>query len=109
MVPALLLRFLPHIGVAMAVGAVLFGAYQAGVNAERNRGEAATLRVTIETMRRDKEISDAALIRVAEDAAELKAAAEQDERQIDALREIIRNRADPGLTQSELDGLLNIR
>ncbi len=94
---------------ALAALVLLFGAYQAGVNAERKRGEAASLRVTIETMRRDKAISDAALIRVAEDMAELADAKEQNEEQIDALRQIIADRADPGLTQSELDGLLNIR
>lgn len=105
----LLMRFWPQLAGVLAVGALLVGVYQAGVNAERKRGEAASLRVQIETMRRDKAIADAALIRVADDAAELAAEAEQNERQINALQDIIRNRADPGLTQSELDGLLNIR
>jgi hypothetical protein len=109
MAMGLLMRFWPQLAGALAVVALLVGVYQAGVNAERKRGEAATLRVQIETMRRDKAIADAALIRVADDAAELAAEAEQNERQIDALQDIIRNRADPGLTQSELDGLLNIR
>jgi hypothetical protein len=105
----LLMRFWPQLAGGLAVVTLLFGVYQAGVNAERKRGEAATLRVEIQTLRRDKAISDAALIRVADDAAELAAEAEQNERQIDALQDIIRNRADPGLTQLELDGLLNIR
>lgn len=102
---ALLGRYWP----ALVGLVVVIGAYQAGVNAERKRGEAATLRVEIQTLKRDKQIADATLIRVADDVAELAAAKEQNERQIDALQEIVRNRADPGLTQSELDGLLNIR
>ena len=106
---SILFGFLGRYWPVLAILAVVFGAYQTGVNAERKRGEAATLRVEIQTMRRDKAISDAALIRVADDAAELAAEAEQNERQIDALQDIIRNRADPGLTQLELDGLLNIR
>lgn len=109
MIAGLLMRFWPQLAGGLAVLALLLGVYQAGVNAERKRGEAATLRVQIDTMRRDKAISDAALIRVADDAAELAAEAEQNERQIDALQDIIRNRDDPGLTQHELDGLLNIR
>ncbi len=106
---ALLARFWPQLAGALAVVALLVGTYQAGVNAERKRGEAATLRVEVETLKRDKAITERALIRIADDAAELEAAKEQNEEQINALREIIRNRDDPGLTQSELDGLLNIR
>lgn len=109
MMAGLVARIWPQLAVALAVMALMVGIYQAGVNAERKRGEAATLRVEIQTMKRDKAIADAALIRVTNDAAELKAAAEANEEQIDALREIIRNRADPGITQPELDGLLNIR
>lgn len=88
---------------------VVLGAYQAGVNAERKRGEAATLRIEIQTMRRDKEIADRTLIRVAEDVAELDAARRANEEEINALQGIIDGRADSGLTQPELDGLLDIR
>lgn len=102
---ALIGRYWP----ALAVLAVVFGAYQTGVNTERNRGEAAALRQQIETLRRDKEIADRALVRQAADTAELEALRRTDGEKIDQLQEIIRNRADPGLTQSELDGLLNIR
>lgn len=111
MISALLLRFWPYIAGAVAVAAVaaLIGAYQAGVHAERNRGEVVTLRVQIETLRRDKEIAEHAQIRNAEAAAELAAANKENEEQIDALHDIIANRADRGLNQSELDGLLNIR
>lgn len=109
MVASLFMRFWPQLAGGLAVVALMVGIYQAGVNAERKRGEAATLRVEIQTMRRDKAISDAMLLRVADDAAELSALAEQNERQIDALQGIIRDRADRGLNQSELDGLLNIR
>lgn len=102
---ALLARFWP-----VLVGLVLVvGAYQAGVNAERDRGEAATLRVQVETIRRDKEIAERALVRVANDASELEAARRADGEKIDQLQEIIRSRADRGLNQSELDGLLNIK
>jgi hypothetical protein len=106
---ALLARFAPHMAIGLLAIGLIFGAYQTGVNAERKRGEAASLRVEIETLRRDKDIADRALVRVADDVAELAAAKEQNEEQINALREIIADRADPGLTQSELDGLLNIR
>jgi len=85
------------------------GIYQSGVNAERNRGEAATLRVQIETMRLDKKIADRSLVRVADDAAALELARKADEEKIDQLQEIIRSRADRGLNQSELDGLLGIK
>lgn len=88
---------------------IVIGAYQAGTNAERKRGEAATLRVQIETMRRDKEIAERSLMRVANDAAELEAMRRADEEKIDQLQEIIRDRGDRGLNQRELDGLLGIR
>lgn len=109
MIGALFARFWPQLVGGMAIVGLLIGVYQAGVNAERKRGEAASLRVEIETLKRDKTIAERALIRIADDAAELEAAARENERQIDALQDIIRNRDDPGLTQSELDGLLNIR
>lgn len=88
---------------------IVIGAYQAGVNAERRRGEAATLHVQIETMRRDKEIADRSLVRVANDAAELEAMRRADEEKIEQLQEIIRTRSDRGLNQPELDGLLGIK
>lgn len=94
---------------ALVVLVVVAGAYQSGVNAERKRGEAAALRVEIETMRRDKEIAERALVRVADDTAELEAARRADEEKIAQLQEVIRTSDRPGITQSELDGLLNIR
>jgi len=109
MIPALLMRFWPYVAGALGVVAVLFVVYQSGVSAERNRGEAATLRVELETMRRDKAIAERAQIRIAQDAAELAAANRENEEQIDALREIITSRADRGIDQRELDGLLSIR
>jgi len=93
---------------ALAAIVLAFGIYQAGVNAERNRGEAATLRVQIETMRRDRDIATRSLARVERDAAELAALRRTDGEKIDQLQEIIRGRADRGLNQSELDGLLSI-
>lgn len=105
MIAGLIARYWP---VAAAL-VVAIGIYQAGVNAERNRGEAATLRVQIETMQIDKEIADRSLIRVADDAAELAAARRTDEEKIAQLQEIIRTRSDRGLNQSELDGLLGIK
>jgi hypothetical protein len=106
---ALLARFAPHLAVGVVAVVVVIGAYQTGVNAERKRGEAASLRVEIQTLRRDKEIADRALVRIADDAAQLDAARQANEDQINALREIIETRADPGLTQLELDGLLSIK
>jgi len=102
---ALIARFWP----ALAVLVVIAGAYQSGVNAERSRGEAATLRVQLETAIIDRDIARRSLIRVADDAAELATSARENEEQINALQEIIRTRADRGLSQSELDGLLGIK
>lgn len=109
MIPALLLRFWPYVAGAVGIVAVLFVVYQSGVSAERNRGEAARLRVELETMRLDKEIAERALVRTANDAAELAAQTKENEEQIDALQDIIKERADRGLTQRELDGLLGIK
>ena len=102
---SLIARYWP----VLAVLAVIAGAYQSGVNAERKRGEAATLRVQLETAIIDRDIARRSLIRVADDAAELAASARENEEQINALQEIIRARADRGLSQSELDGLLGIK
>ena len=102
---ALLGRYWP----ALIAAVVVIGAYSAGVNAERERGDAAELRVIVETMRRDAAIAAASLARVTADAAELEAARRGDEEKISQLQDIIRARNDPGLSQSELDGLLNIR
>lgn len=102
---SLLGRYWPVLGALV----LLIGAYQAGVNAERKRGEAAQLRVEIQTMRRDKAIADAALVRVTNDAVELEALRRTDEEKIDQLQTIIRASGRPGLTQSELDGLLGIQ
>jgi len=102
---AVLARYWP----ALVALVIVIGAYQAGINAERKRGEAATLRVQIETMRLDKEIAERSLVRVANDAAELEALRRSDEEKIDQLQEIIRARGDRGLNQHELDGLLGIQ
>lgn len=109
MVAALLMRFWPQMVGGLAVAALMVGIYQAGVNAERKRGEAATLRVELQTMRRDKEIAERALVRVADDIADLAAAKAQDEERIDALQQIVDERADAGIDQRELDGLLGIK
>ena len=106
---ALVGRLAPWIGGGLFALALAVGIYQAGVNAERERGQAADLRVEIETLRRDREIAQKTLLRVADDLAELSTAKKENEDQINALRQIIADRADRGLTQSELDGLLNIR
>jgi len=109
MIPALVARFWPMAVAGLAAVAIVIGAYQTGVNAERSRGEAARLRVELETMRLDKEIAERALVRTANDAAELAAQTKENEEQIGALQEIIKERADRGLTQRELDGLLGIK
>lgn len=109
MIAALLARFWPMAVAGLAAVAVLVGAYQTGVNAERSRGEAAALRVEVETLRADKRIADQARIRMANDVAELEAAKKQNEDQINALQEIVAERNDPGITQRELDGLLSIK
>lgn len=106
---ALVARLWPYAAGALLAMALFAGVYQAGVNSERRRGEAATLRVEIETLRRDKDIAEAALTRQANDSAQLEALRRTDEEKIDQLQTIIRSRADRGLNQLELDGLLSIK
>lgn len=63
-------RFAPYL-IAAGVGmAVLIGAYQTGVNAERKRGQAAALRAEIATLK-----ADIAIARQAEADAATRAAA----------------------------------
>lgn len=109
---SLALSILGRYWPALAILVLVIGAYQAGANAERKRGEAANLRAQIATLQRDRDIANRSLARVANDNAELEAAAKQDEVRINALTETIKGRpadAGRGLTQSELDSLLGIK
>lgn len=73
-------------GIALCVGL-----YQAGVNAERKRGEAAQLRVEIETIQRDKAIAEKARGDAERAAAELATINQQNEEALDALRTALAN------------------
>ena len=79
----------PYLLGGLLAFVLLAGAYQTGVNAERNRGEAAQLRVELATAQRDAAIAaDAA--RVAEQAkAELATLTHTQEEELDALRKLL--------------------
>lgn len=58
----------------VAIGAVVvIGAYRTGVNAERRAGEAAALRLELETIRADKRLGEQAAISAADKAMTLAA------------------------------------
>jgi len=65
---------------------LLVGAYQAGGNAERKRGEAVQLRVELETVRRDAAIAVLAADSAGQKAAELTSLTNTQEEELDALR-----------------------
>lgn len=82
------------------------GLYQAGVNAERRRGEAAQLRVELETVRLDKVNAEKALISERAKAAELLAEDRRNEEELDALRKALAARPDADrrpATDADLD------
>lgn len=83
---ALLRPFIPGGAAGLAILAVLVGVYQMGINAERKRGEAAELRVRIETMQADRRHAEAARISAEDKAAELTTLTRQQEEALDALR-----------------------
>jgi len=60
------------IGAAAGI-ALLVGAYQTGVLAERKRGEAATLRATVEIMKRQQDAALTIQTQMAERVAQLRA------------------------------------
>lgn len=64
---------------------LLAGVYQAGVNAERKRGEAAQLRVELQTIEADRALAEKALIAARDDAATLEAEAKRNQEALDAL------------------------
>ena len=74
---------------AVAILAAVVGIYQAGVNAERRRGEAAELRVQIETLKTDKRLAEQAQISAADKAVALATELTQQEEALDALRKSI--------------------
>lgn len=71
---------------------VVVSAYQTGVNAERKRGEAAGLRVELETLRSDMRLAAQAQDSATIKAAALEAAARQREEELDALRKELASR-----------------
>jgi len=81
---------------AIGVGGmlVLVGAYQAGINAERKRGEAAQLRVELETLRLDKALAEKALLSAADKGVQLEAEVQLNEEALDALRKTLAARSE---------------
>lgn len=90
-------------GVLAAVA--LLGAYQAGGNAERKRGEAQQLRVELETVRRDAAIAIEAADSADRKAAELDALATQQKEALDALRTQLAARPDADRSLAPADAL----
>lgn len=72
-------KALLYIGAFLAGAALLAGAYQTGKNAERKRGEAATLRNEIKVLRSDLAAAKAAETAAQIEADRLAAAAKKDE------------------------------
>lgn len=96
-------------GVAAAL-ALLAGVYQAGVNAERKRGEAATLRATVVAMKRQQQTAIEIQTRMAQRMAELRAAQQERQGKIDELVETFRREpAAPRFTNADLMRLRAIR
>lgn len=89
---ALLRPFIPGGAAGLAILAVLIGVYQMGVNAERKRGEAAELRVRLETIQADQRHAEAARISAEDKAAELTTLTRQQEEALDALRKDLESR-----------------
>lgn len=76
---------------AIGLGGMILcvGIYQAGGNAERKRGEAAQLRVELETIRLDDRLKEQAGKSAAGKAAALAAEVKQREEELDALRKAL--------------------
>lgn len=91
---------------AAAVAGVTFtvGIFQAGIRFERVRGEAAELRVKLETIAADKRFAEKALDSASVKAAELAAEAKQKQEELDALRNKPESDRKP-MSGAELDRL----
>lgn len=89
-----------------AVAGVLFtvGIYRAGANGERARGEAAELRVKLDTVETDKRFAEKALSSAGVKAAELAADAQRMQEELDALRNKPKSDRKP-MSGAELDRL----
>jgi hypothetical protein len=83
----------------------LLGAYAAGGNAERKRGEAMQLRVELETARRDQAIAEQAADSADLKAGELAALATQKQEELDALRTQLAARPDVDRQLAPADAL----
>ena len=76
----------PYLFGGVAALVLLAGVYQAGVNAERKRGEAVQLRVELATAERDAAIAADAARSAGRKAAELTTLTKSQEEELDALR-----------------------
>lgn len=84
---------------------VLLGAYQAGGHAERKRGEAAQLRVELETLQLDAAHARAAAASADAKADELAAAAKLKEDELDALRKQLAARPEADRSRADAAAL----
>lgn len=95
-------RFAPYI-IAAGIGmAVLIGAYQTGVRAERKRGDAVVLRAEIATLKADIAIARQAEADAATRAAAIEASAATDRKIVE---EISRAPSNPACRLSPADAL----
>lgn len=109
---ALIRPFAPLLLKVLAVLALVVGIYQAGANAERKRGEAAALRVQIETIKADQRLAEKARLSAADKEAALATLNRELEEDLDALRKVVAAR--PGAdrcpaTDADLDLLYGPR
>lgn len=107
--------FVKHwLPLALVLGVLAWSVamYRTGYRAAEREYDVATLQVEIDTLRADRALAEAARLRAEDERVNLEREAREDDLQIEALKELIRTRpadAGRGITQPELDGLLNIR
>lgn len=90
---------------SVAALALLVGAYQTGVNAERKRGEAQQLRVELATVERDRQIAAQAAADAKRRAAELVTLTTNQEQELDALRQQLATLPDADRARAGADAL----
>lgn len=91
--------------IGLAGMLLLAGVYQSGVNAERKRGEAAQLRVELETMRLDDRLKAQAQKSAGAKAEALEAEVRENEETLDALRKALAARPETDRRPASPDDL----
>lgn len=100
---------MPAVVGAAVCAAVLIGVYQAGARAERERGEAASLRSRITVLKLDIATAEAMSALDRSLAASAEQAAQINSEHVDALRKQSEGRVCGPLTDRDARGLRNIR